>query len=484
MVWRFGEKITAQGVSFIVSVILARILMPEDYGIVAIVCAFIAIAEVFVTSGLGTALIQKKDATQRDFSTVFWCNLAFSCALYAVFYFVAPVIARIYKMPLLTTVLRVGGIRIPINAVNSIQNAYVSRHMDFKKFFFATIIGTVISAIVGIVMAYRGYGVWALIAQMMTNTVIDTIVLFLMIKWRPTLEFSFADAKPLISYGWKILATDLIGTIFLQLHAFIIGKKYTSEDLAYYDKGKKFPDTVSSNICATISSVLFPAMSLSSGVDEIRRIRRKSLQMMEYVVFPIMFGMLAAADNMIVVLLTEKWKFAVPFVRISCIAAVISVLGTTLIQEIKAIGGSDITLKLEFIKKPLYLIIILFAMQISVEAIAYTLILIELIAFCVNVYPVRKHIGFDFKQHFLDMVPPLAMSAVMCAAVVGLDLVISQKTICLIAQVLVGAGVYIGLSVATKNECFAYLTNMIRDKLRRRKPEEPKAEEGENGDGN
>lgn len=468
MMWRFAEKITAQSVSFIVSIVLARILMPDDYGVVAIVCVFTAIAEIFVTSGLGTALIQKKNATQVDFSTVFWCNLALSCVIYAVIFFAAPYIAAFYKLPLLTSVIRVLAVKIPINAFNSIQNAYVSRNMQFKKFFFATIIGTVVSAFIGIYMAYNGFGVWALVAQILTNNIIDTIVLFLLIEWKPRLEFSFQNAKPLFSYGWKILATDLVGTMFNNLNAFIIGKKYSSADLAYYERGKKFPDMINNNVGATLSSVLFPAMSLSDGFDDIRRIRRKSLKMMEYVMFPLMFGMFVVADKMILVLLTEKWLFAVPFVRISCISAVVGVLGTTLIQEIKAIGRSDITLKLELIKKPIYLVVVLIAMQISVKAMAYALIIIDLIAFGFNVYPVRKYIGFDFKLHLGDAFTSLWMTGVMCIFMYGVDLVIFNVLYAFVAQIVVGVTIYFILSIVSKNDSYTYLKQEFLSKVRSR----------------
>lgn len=467
MVWRFGEKITAQAVSLIVSIVLARILMPEDYGIVAIVNVFIAIADIFVTSGLGTALIQKKDATQIDFSTLFWSNIILSLVLYVIVFVASPLIANFYDMPLLTPVLRVFAIRLPINAINSIQNAYVSRHMDFKKFFFATIIGTIISAIVGISMAYAGFGVWALVGQMLTNTVIDTIVLFITIKWRPTFEFSWDSAKPLISYGWKILATDLIGTIFNQLNSFIIGKKYSSEDLAYYTQGKKFPELVNNNIGATLSAVLFPAMSLSAGKEEIKAIRRKSLKMLEYVIFPVMLGMFTVADKMIIVLLTEKWAFAIPYVRITCIAAILGVFGTTLIQEIKAVGRSDITLKMELIKKPIFLIIAIVAMQFGVMAVALTMVINEVIAFCFNVYPVSKYIGFDFKEHLLDALPSFLMTFTMCAVVYLIGRIIPGDIICLAVQVVVGGAIYIGLSIMTKNESFMFLKNIIVGKLKR-----------------
>ena len=461
MLWRFGEKITAQIVSLVVSIVLARILMPEDYGIVAIVNVFIVIAEIFVTSGLGTALIQKKDVTQRDFSTLFWCNIGMSLVLYLIVFIASPFLSELYEMPLLTPVLRVFAIRLPINAINSIQNAYISRRMDFKKFFFATIIGTIVSAFVGISMACAGFGVWALVCQMLTNTVIDTIVLFFTIKWRPTLEFSLKSAKPLVSYGWKILATDLIGTIFNQLNSFIIGKKYTSQDLAYYTQGRKIPDIINNNVSATLCAVLFPAMSLSTGIDEIKIIRRKCLKILGYVLFPMMFGLFTVADKLILVLLTKKWEFAIPYLRVTCVVSVVGVFGTTLIQEIKAIGRSDVSLKMEFLKKPIFLVIAIVAMKYGVMAIALTMIINEILAFFFNVYPVRKYIGFDFKMHALDAVPALLMSTIMSVIVFFVGKLISNNLVCLVTQVILGGIIYIGLSIVSKNESYLYLKKII-----------------------
>lgn len=467
MFWRFGEKITSHAVSFVVSMVLARILMPDEFGVVAIINSFFSIAEIFVTSGLGTALIQKKDATQKDFSTIFWCNLLLSFILYVIVYFVSPLLAWFYEMPMLCPVLRVFSFRLPINAINSIQNAYVSRKMEFKKFFFATIIGTIISGIVGIQMAYAGFGVWALVGQILTNTFIDTLVLFITIKWRPTFEFSFASAKPLISFGWKVLATDLIGTIFNQLNAFIIGKKYTSSDLAFYTQGKKVPDLVNSNICATLAAVLFPAMSLSSNIDEIIELRRKSLKMLGYILFPSMLGMISVADKMIVVFFTEKWEFAIPYARIACIVALVGILGTTLIQEMKAIGRSDTTLKMELIKKPIFLIIAIISMQFGVMAIACTLIINEILAFCFNVFPVKKYIGFDLKMHILDLWPAFWMSVIMSLIVYGVGRFFTNNIISLCIQLIVGCFVYLLLSIITKNQEYLYLKKLIMSKVKK-----------------
>ena len=467
VLWRFGEKVTAQMVSFMVSIVLARLLLPNDYGIVAIVNIFISVAEVFVTSGLGTALIQKKDADETDFSTVFWCNIALSICLYGIVFVLSPLIASFYNIPSLTAVLRVFSLRLPISAINSIQNAYVSRKMDFKKFFFATLIGTIISAIVGIAMAYKGFGVWALVAQYLTNSTIDTMALFGIVNWRPQLKFSLKRAKPLVSYGWKVLATDLLGVIFNQLNALIIGKEYTSEDLAYYTQGKKIPDLINSNIGSTLCAVLFPAMSLSNDKEEIKKIRRKSLKMMEYVMFPLMFGLISVADKVILVLMTEKWMFTVPYVRIACLSAINGTLGTTLIQEVKAIGRSDITLKIELIKKPIFFVIAIIAMKIGVMAIAWTLVIDEIIAFCFNVYPVKKYIGFNFKMHLQDALPSLMSAIVMATVVICVGFLVENTLIALIMQVFIGGVVYVALSIITKNESFGYLKELVTCKFKR-----------------
>lgn len=464
--WRFGEKITAQLVSFIVSVVLARILLPEDYGVVAIVNVFIAIAEIFVTSGLGTALIQKQNADELDFSTVFWVNITFSLLLYMVFFFLAPVIADFYKMPILVNVLRFFGIRLPISAFNSIQNAYVSRNMDFKKFFFATILGTIISAVAGVILALKGFGVYSLVIQTLTNATIDTIVLFTVIDWHPQFKFSFDRAKPLVSYGLKILATDFIGTAFNHINAFIIGKKYSSGDLAYYTQGKKLPDLINNNVGTTLSAVLFPAMALTGDKKQIKEIRRKSLQMLEFVMFPLMFGLIAVSDTLVVVLFTEKWLDIIPFIRIAAIDAIFGVLGTTLVQEIKAIGRSDVALKNELVKKPVFLVVILLAVPFGVKAIALSAVVNGLLAFGFNVYPVKKYIGFDIWLHIRDSLPAFFMSLIMCAIVYFLHFCIHNLYVCLVVQIFVGIAVYICLSLLTRNKSFFYLEKIFLNKLK------------------
>lgn len=261
LIWRFMERCGAQGVNFVVSIILARLLAPELYGTIALITVFTAILEIFVDSGMGNALIQKKDADDVDFSSVFYFNMLMCVVLYGVMFISAPYIAKFYKDSELTPIVRVMSLVLIISGLKNVQQAYVSRTMQFKRFFFATLGGTIVAAVVGIWMAYEGYGVWALVAQNLVNKVIDTTVLWFTVKWRPKLLFSIKRLKGLVSYGWKLLASSLLDTVYNNLRQLIIGKLYSSSDLAFYNRGKQFPNFVITNINTSIDSVLFPAMS-------------------------------------------------------------------------------------------------------------------------------------------------------------------------------------------------------------------------------
>ena len=246
--WRFGERITAQLITFVVSIVLARMIAPEQYGIIALTTIFINILNVFVTSGLGTSLVQKKTSDTKDFSTMFYASITLAFILYIILFFTAPIIAKIYDSEILIPLLRVMGLRIPIAAVNSIQQAYVQKKMIYRKFFISTLFGTIVSAVVGIYMAVRGYGAWALVGQYLTNSTIDTIVLFIVIDWKPTLYFSFERFKKLFDFGWKIMISSFIGSLFHQLKGMIIGKKYNAASLAYYNKADQIPSLVKNNV--------------------------------------------------------------------------------------------------------------------------------------------------------------------------------------------------------------------------------------------
>lgn len=461
--WIFSERITAQLVSLLVSIILARLLTPDDYGTVTLVTVFITIANVFVSCGLGNALIQKKDADNLDFSSVFYINIAVSVLLYAVLFFAAPYIAEFYGMPILNPVLRVLGIRIPVAAVNSVQHAYVSRNMLFKKFFWSTLFGTVLSGIVGIIMAYKGFGVWALVAQYMTNTCIDTVVLWFTVKWRPVLSCSAERAKPLVKYGWKLLVSALLDTGYTQIRSLLIGKIYTSEDLAFYNQGEKYPHVLSVNINSSIGGVLFPAMSqFQSDKNKIKEITRRSIQVCSYAIWPMMVGIAVIAEPLIRLLLTDKWLPCVPFLRIFCFIYGLWPIHTANLQAINAMGRSDIFLKLEIVKKILGITVLVISIPLGTLAIAEGLIITGVISSFINAFPNVKLLGYLFKEQLSDLLSPFVLSAVMAAVIFPVSKTGLNDIAVISIQVVCGAAVYLIGSVISKQKGLMYILNLLK----------------------
>ncbi|MGI6170760.1 MAG: lipopolysaccharide biosynthesis protein [Butyricicoccus sp.] len=461
--WKFGERISAQLISLIVSIVLARLLSPDDYGAVALVMVFITIANVFVASGFGNALIQKKNADNLDFSSVFYLNIALGLVLYAVLFFASPAIASFYNMPVLSPALRVLGIRIVVASVNSVQQAYVSRHMLFKRFFWSTLFGTLVSGVVGITMAYHGFGVWALVAQYLTNTCTDTIVLWFTVKWRPIFRCSLERAKGLFSYGWKLLVSALLDTGYKQLRSLIIGKKYTSADLAYYNQGDKYPGLIVNNINTSISSVLFPAMSqFQDDRKRVKQMTRRAIQISSYIMWPMMIGFAVVAEPFVSLVLTDKWLPCVPFIRIFCFTYGLYPIHTANLQAINALGRSDLFLRLEIIKKTIGLSMILLSMNYGTLVMAYSLVVADVAATVVNAVPNSKLLNYRYFEQLRDLLPGLVMSLIMAAVIVPISLLGLPDIATIALQVVCGAAVYLAESVLTKQPAFQYLLGLIK----------------------
>lgn len=469
MFWKFGERILAQGISFLVSVVLSRILLPSDYGTVALVLVFINIANVFVTSGFSTALVQNKNASELDFSTNFYCSLALSIVVYCIAFGAAPYIADFYQMPELKIILRVFSLRIPISSISAIQHAYVERNMLFKKYFLSTLLGTIVSGIVGISMALMNFGVWALVSQYFTNTIIDIIVLFITVPWRPHFLFSLKSARSMISYGWKILASDLSGTLFDQLRSLLIGKAYSSSDLAYYNKGKQLPDLLSVNVCATLMTVLFPAISnVNDNIEEVKKITHKALELLSYIMFPLLLGLAGIAGPLVEFLYTDKWMNAIGYIQILCVASMINMSSTVSLQVIKALGRSDVILKMEFIKKPIYLILLLIGIKIGPLSVAITMAIYNVIEYFMNSISLARVGQYALKNQVMDVLRHLFMSVIMGLAIFPLSCLKISPLLVLILQITCGVLVYLILSIITKDNAFLYLikalTKFIKNK--------------------
>ena len=469
-IWRFAERCGAQGVLFIVSIVLARLLEPSVYGTIALVTVFTTILQVFVDSGLGTALIQKKDADDLDFSSVFYFNFTVCLVLYFGMFVSAPYIAKFYGDETLVPVIKVISLTLVIAGVKNIQQAYVSRNMLFKRFFFSTIGGTIASAFVGIFMAYIGMGVWALVAQQLSNATIDTIILWVTVKWKPKRMFSWKRLKELLSYGWKLLVSALLETVYNNLRNLVIGKLYSSADLAYYNQGDKFPKLIVTNINTSIDSVLLPTMA--SAQDDSARVKnmtRRAIKTSTYIMAPLMIGLAFCANTIVELVLTEKWLPCVPFLQIFCITYMFYPVHTANLNAIKAMGKSDIFLKLEIIKKIVGMALLLSTMWFGVMAMAYSLLVSCVLNQIINSWPNKKLLNYGYLEQLKDILPGILLALFMGICVYFVSFLPISIYLILVIQVVLGATIYIGISAILKLDAFEYLWNTVKEIVEKKK---------------
>lgn len=464
-IWRFAERCGAQLVTFIVSIVLARILTPSDYGTIALVTVFTTILQVFIDSGLSTALIQKKDADDLDFSSVFYFNFVICIILYLIMFVSAPFIADFYKDSSLVSIVRVISLTLVISGVKGVQQSYVSRHMLFKRFFFSTLGGTIFSAVLGIIMAYAGFGVWAIVFQQLSNNAIDTLILWITVKWRPFKKFSWSRLKNLLSFGWKMLASSLLDTVYNNLRNMIIGKLYTSADLAFYNQGDKFPKLIVTNINTSIDSVLLPTMSNEQDNHvRVKDMTRRAIKISTYIMAPLMIGLAFCAKPIVQIVLTDKWLPCVPYLQIFCISYLFWPIHTANLNAIKAMGRSDLFLKLEVIKKFIGMILLLITMNISVMAMAYSLLISGLISQVINSWPNRYLLKYSYIDQIKDILPNIVMALIMGVFVYFINYLDLSVLVSLMVQIILGGIIYLVLSIFTKNDSFIYLINILKNR--------------------
>lgn len=470
LLWKLMERGGTQGIQFIVQIVLARLLSPTDYGTIALITIFITIANVFVQSGFSTALIQKKDANEVDFSSVFYLSLFTSSILYMILFFAAPLIAGFYNLSQLIPIIRVLSITLFFGALNSIQNAVISKKMQFKKLFFSSLGAISVSGIIGVSFAYMGFGVWALVIQQLVNQLAVTIILWFTVKWRPKMMFSFERIKVLFSFGWKLLVSSLIDTLYTNLRSLIIGKIYYPAMLGYYNRGEQFPQIIVTNIDGSIQSVMLPALS----VEQDNRVRmkdmvRRSIVTSSFVIFPLMIGLTVIAEPLIKILLTDKWLPSVPFLQIACMSYALYPIHTANLQAINALGRSDIFLKLEIIKKIIGLAILGVTIFYGVYAIAIGMLVVGIICTFINAYPNLKLLNYGYMEQLKDIMPSLLLSLVMGAGVYNFRWLNLSIYITLALQIGVGVFVYILMAHFFKLECYSYLVKTCKDIYKGRK---------------
>ena len=462
-IWKFAERCGAQLISFVVSIILARILMPSAYGVIALCMVFIYILQVFADSGLGTALIQKKKPDNLDYSTVFFTNIGISLILYAGMWIGAPYIAEFYDMPSLVPLIRVLSLILISNGLRNVQQAYVAKHMIFKRFFYSTLGASICSAVVGIGMAYHGFGMWSLVAQQLFNGYVGTLILWLTVPWRPSLTFSFSRLKSLFSFGWKLLTSALIATGYDQLWQLIIGKVYSPSDLAYFNQGQKFPQVIVTNINTSIDSILLPTMSSEQDHrDRVRGMTRRAIKTSIFIMAPLMIILVACSDHVVTLVLTEKWLPCVPFLCIFCINYMFWPVHTANLNAINALGRSDIFLKLEIIKNIIGLSIVFCTMQYSVMAMAYGTLVSGVCSQIVNAWPNKRLLNYSYWQQIRDFIPSVGLAVIAGAVSYFIGFLNLPLIWLLLLQGFVGLIAYLVLAYVFRLDSFMYLVNAVR----------------------
>lgn len=461
-IWKLLERFSSQAVSLVVSIVLARLLMPSDYGIVAIVLVFINLSNVIIDGGLNTALVQKQNADNIDFSTIFIICMGLALFIYLILYFTAPFIAKFYDNELLIPVLRVLSINLFINSLNSIQRAYVSKHMLFKKLFICSFVSVVVSGVIGILMAYYGYGVWALVAQYLFSSATTAIIMWFTVKWRPIFVFSIDKFRGLFDYGWKIFLTNFIIAIYEDIRSLVIGKMYNPASLAYFDRGKQFPNLMVSNVSSSLQTVLLPAISdIQDDRARVKQLMRRSMNLTHFFILPLLIGLMAAAEPFVVCLLTEKWIDAIPFLRIFCIAFMMMPIQSFNMCAIKALGYSGTTLKLEIMKKIIEAIILIVSFSIGVYAVAWGVVLYNFICIFINLYPNQKYLNYSVVEQIGDMIPILIPCICMGAIVYSVGFLGFSNLVTLILQFAIGFLSYILFCKIFRLETLDYVLSML-----------------------
>jgi len=427
---------------------------------------------VLVKRGFSTALVQRKDADNLDFSSVLWVSLAIAAVFYVALFFAAPYIASFYEEPLITSALRIVSVILFTGAFNAVQSAIITRKLEFRKLSLATLGATLVSGVVGIYMAYTGYGVWALVVQQMIASFATVLLLFFMDRWVPALAFSLKRVGSLFSFGWKLLVSALLDTGYSSLSSLVIGKRYIGDSLALYNRGRQYPEMIANNLTSIALSVLFPAYSAHQDDNvRVREMVRKTNRSTALMIFPMMAGLAAVATPFVRVLLTDQWLPSVPYMQLMCIVYALYPVEATDLQAINALGRSDLYLKTEIIKKIfgiLALAVSVFAFSTPI-AIAWAVVATAVFSMLITMIYMKSLFGYGWGAQIWDMAPPILLSAVMWAVVYGVSLLSIAELPKLILEIVAGVAVYIALAVLLKLESFTYLWHSMKGYLNKRR---------------
>ncbi|MFC7685273.1 lipopolysaccharide biosynthesis protein [Ureibacillus sp. GCM10028918] len=464
LVWKFMERGGTQTVQIIVTITLARLLLPEEFGLIALISIFISLASIFVQSGFTTSLIQKKVIDELDFSSILLFSLFVAAILYFLLFFTAPLLSVFFLQPNLTPIIRILSITLFLCAVNSVLNAVIARKMEYKKLFVGSLIANSISGVIGIFLAFHNFGVWALVWQQLSNQFINTIFLWFSLKWRPHFKFSFARIVSHLSFGWKLLASTLLDTLYYNLIGVLITKIFSPTLLGYYNKGSLFPEIIVNNFNGSIQSIMLPTLaSYQDDKSRMKMIVRRAIMTSSYITFPMMAGLAVIAESLVKVILTDRWVPAVPFLQIFCAICALKPIHTANLQLINAIGRSDIILKLEVIKSIIGIIILIITIPYGIQTLVLGNFLNGLIFCIIYAFPNIKFVNYSLLEQLKDILPSFVLSVVMGFIVYQIKWFEWPLVLTLVIQIFFGAILYIGMSLIFKLESFTYILSSIKE---------------------
>lgn len=467
LLWSMGERVATQGSLFIISIVLARILTPEEYGILAILLVFVNLADILVTEGLGSCLIQKQNIKAIDYSTIFLAGLASSFVLYGVIFIFSDTIALFYGNESIGTYLEVLALRIPLSSLNAIQRAYVSKNFRFRDLFISSSLGSFIAGCAAIFLAVLGFGIYSLIAQQLLSVFLCSVILLINNHWIPGFSFSKKVFKELFPLGLEFSGASFINALYTNGRALLIGKFYSPVDLAFYNRGDQFPALLVSNLNSPIANVFFPIFSeVKTNNAHFKAIAKKSLQICMSIVFPLVFFLMATADDFVSLLLTDKWAECVPYLVVLCVFYLFQPVQTMNNQVLKAAGKASLCLKLELIKKIFCFALLIIAIPHGVMAVAISSAIAGFLSTLIGMLPNRKIINYGVLEQFKDVIKPLLCSGISAGCILFIDFSFDNVALVLSVQFLFGSLIYFVLSVLLKNDGIIYVLAETRKRYK------------------
>ena len=464
--WSAIERFSTQGVQFVIQIFLARLLLPSDYGVIAMLAIFIAISQSFVDSGFSNALIRKLDRDEDDFTTAFLFNIGVGLFFYGILYISSPLIATFYNLPLLSPITKVLGFSVFFNSLCIVQQAILTIRLDFKTQMYVSLFSVLIAGGIAIIMAYKGYGAWALVWQVIISTFLRTVLLWILVGWRPKGRFTRKSFKALFGFGSKLLASGLLDTVYKNIYLIVIGKLYASNTLGFYAKAKDFSFYPASSITSIIQRVTYPVLSEIQNEDErLRTNYRKLLRLSAFVFFPLMIGLSAVADPLVRLLLTDKWESSILLLQILCFAMMWYPIHAINLNLLQVKGRSDLFLKLEVIKKILTTLTLAVTFPFGIEVMCYGQVFNSIVTLSINTYYTGKLIRVGFLTQMKDVMPTLLICLLMLGVIYSCNMFIEGNVLKLFVDIIIGIIIYlVGSLLFLKYECNETL-NIMRDNI-------------------